>query len=140
MTKRGTRVFPVIYSFEGHPSEDGSVFLIEGTAFDGTVVRLAIPLDNIQHFIAFLLTWVGTISSELPGEAPVGESESNGRIPVRATSIAIGPTKGDDAYIGISVGRAELVFALPASALTPIGETLMLLAGTPSNPATSLSQ
>jgi hypothetical protein len=137
MTKRDTRIFPIIYSCEGHPSGGGSVFLIEGTAFDGTVVRLAIPLDNIQHFIAFLLTWVGTISSEHSGDTPLGESEIKGRIPVRATSIGIGPTKGDDAYIGISVGRAELIFSLPASALTPIGETLRLLAESPSNPATS---
>src|SRR5215475_14460468 len=110
MTKQDTSSFPIIYSFEGHPSKDGSFFLIEGTAFDGTVVRLAIPLDNIQHFIAFLLTWVGTISSKHPGDAPIDGSESNGRIPIPATSIAIGPTKGDDAYIGISVGRAELIF------------------------------
>jgi hypothetical protein len=136
MTRQDTRVFPVMYSFEGHPSEDGSFFLIEGTAFDGAVVRLGIPVDNIQHFIAFLLTWVGTISSAQPGNAPVGELEGNGCIPIPATSIAIGQPKGDEAYIGISVGRAELVFSLPAAALTPVGQSLML-AGTPANTAAS---
>jgi hypothetical protein len=136
MTKQDTRVFPVMYSFEGHPSEDGSFFLIEGTAFDGAVVRLGIPVDNIQHFIAFLLTWVGTISRARPGDAPVGESESNGCIPIPATSIAIGNPQGDEAYIGISVGRAELVFSLPASALTPVGQSI-ILAGAASNTAAS---
>jgi len=52
MTQQSARAFPVVYSFEGNPSEDGSVFLVEGTGFDGSVVRFAIPLDNIQHFIA----------------------------------------------------------------------------------------
>lgn len=136
MTKQDTRVFPVIYSFEGHPSEDGSFFLIEGIAFDGTVVRFGIPLDNIQHFIAFLLNWVGTISSPQPSDTGAGESEGNDCIPIPATSIGIGHAKGDQAFIGISVGRAELVFALPASALTSVGQSLML-AGTPSNRAMS---
>ena len=136
MAEQSSRVFPVIYSFEGHPSEDGSFFLIEGTAFDGTVVRLGIPVDNIQHFIAFLLSWVGTISSAHAGDAPIGESEGNGCIPIPATSIGIGHAQGDQAYIGISVGRAELVFSLPASALTPVGHSL-ILAGAPANSVTS---
>jgi hypothetical protein len=136
MEKQDTRVFPVIYSFEGHPSDDGSFFLMEGTAFDGTVVRLGIPLDNIQHLIAFLLNWVGTISSAHPNDAPAGASEGHDCIPIPATSIGIGHATGDQAYIGISVGRAELVFSLPASALTSVGQSLML-AGTPSNRAMS---
>jgi hypothetical protein len=136
MTKQDHRVFPVIYSFEGHPSADGSLFLIEGTGFDGTVVRLGIPVDNIQHFIAFLLNWVGTIGGAQPSDAGAGESEGSGCIPIPATSIGIGHAKGDQAFIGISVGRAELVFALPASALTSVGQSLML-AGTPSNGAMS---
>jgi hypothetical protein len=136
MTKQDTRVFPVIYSFEGHPSDDGSFFLIEGTAFDGTVVRLGIPVDNIQHFIAFLLNWVGTISSEHPSGAPAGESEGNDCIPIPASSIGIGHAKGGQAYIGITVGRAELVFSVPATVLTSVGQSLML-AGAPSNRAMS---
>jgi hypothetical protein len=129
VSEQSTRVFPVIYSFEGHPSEDGSFFLIEGTGFDQSAVRFAIPLDNIQHFIAFLLIWVGTMSVSHDGDADANKSESNGRIPIPATSIAIGHPNGNEAYIGISVGRAELIFSLPASALAPIGQSLML-AGT----------
>ncbi len=102
---------------------------MDGTAFDGTVVRLAIPLDNIQHFIAFLLTWVGTISGAHPGGAPAGESEGNNCIPIPATSIGIGHAKGDQAYIGISVGRAEPVFSVPASAPTSVGQSLMRASG-----------
>jgi hypothetical protein len=136
VSEQSTRVFPVIYSFEGNPSEDDSLFLVEGTGFDQSAVRFAIPLDNIQHFIAFLLMWVGTMSVSHHGNAHANHSESNGRIPIPATSIAIGHPNGNEAYIGISVGRAELVFSLPASALTPVGQSLML-AGTASNAAPS---
>jgi hypothetical protein len=131
MNEQSTRFFPVIYSFEGNPSDDSSAFLVEGTGFDGSIVRFAIPLDNIQHFVAFLLVWAGTISAGHPNRER-DDSQNHGRIPIPATSIAIGQPSGNEAYIGLSVGCAELVFSLPASALVPVGQTLML-ADTPSN-------
>jgi len=128
-----TAEFPVIYSFEGGPSADGQTLLVKATGFDASVTSFAIPVDNVKHFIAFLLAWVGTISAagaaddaDAPGEAQV--------IPIPATSIAIGAPSGQEGYIGISVGRAELVFALPLASFGPLGETL-LMAGTPANGA-----
>jgi len=60
---------PVIYSFKGHPLEDGFFFLV--------------PLGNIQHFIEFLLIriisqagtrllapWLRVPGGEQPSEAP----------------------------------------------------------------------
>src|SRR5262245_40345329 len=119
MVDQDKRVFPVVYSFEGQPSEDGCAFLVEGMSFDGSVVRFAIPLDNIQHFIAFLLIWVNAISADHPKSPQAEDPESVNRIPIPAASIAIGQPSGDEAYIGISVGRAELVFSIPASSLGP---------------------
>jgi hypothetical protein len=134
MTEQDKRVFPVVYSFEGRPSDDNSTFLVEGTGFDGSPVRFAIPVDNIQHFIAFLLVWVRTLSDAVDKQ-PEG-SEFDGRIPIPATSIAVGHPNGNEAYIGISVGRAELVFSLPAASLGSIGQSFMI-AGTPSNAVVS---
>jgi hypothetical protein len=51
-------------------------------------------------------------------------------MPIPATSIAIGAPSGQEGYIGISVGRAELVFTLPLASFGPLGQTLMM-AGTP---------
>jgi hypothetical protein len=128
-----TTEFPVIYSFEGGPSADGHTLLVKATGFDASVTSFAIPVDNVKHFIAFLLAWVGTISAagatddaDAPGEAQV--------MPIPATSIAIGAPCGQEGYIGISVGRAELVFALPLASFGPLGQTLMM-AGTPANGA-----
>ena len=125
--------FPVIYSFEGGPSADGQALLVKGTGFDASVTTFAIPVDNVKHFIAFLLAWVGTLSAAgaaddtgTPGEAQV--------MPIPATSIAIGAPSGQEGYIGISVGRAELVFAFPLASFGPLGQTL-LTAGTPANGA-----
>ena len=134
MTDQDRRIFPVVYSFEGHPSGDGSTFLVEGTCFDGSTVRFAIPVDNIQHFIAFLLVWVRTMSDAADKQAD--SSGSEGRIPIPATSLAIGQPSGDEGYIAISVGRAELLFSLPAASLGSIGQSL-LIAGTPANAVAS---
>jgi len=134
MAEQDQRTFPVVYSFEGHPSGDNSTFLVEGTCFDGSTVRFAIPVDNIQHFIAFLLVWVRTLSDAVD-KRPEG-SEFDNRIPIPATSIAVGHPNGNEGYIGISVGRAELVFSLPASSLGSIGQSF-LMAGTPSNAVAS---
>ena len=134
MTEQDKRLFPVVYSFEGHPSGDGSTFLIEGTCFDGSTVQFAIPVDNIQHFIAFLLVWVRTMSDAASKQAD--SSGSDGRIPIPATSIAIGQPDGNEAYIAVSVGRAELIFSLPASSLGSIAQSL-LIAGTPANAVVS---
>jgi hypothetical protein len=127
-----TAEFPLIYSFEGGPSADGQTLLVKATGFDASVTSFAIPVNNVKHFIAFLLAWVGTISvgatddADAPGEAQV--------MPIPATSIAIGAPSGQEGYIGISVGRAELVFALPLASFGPLGQTL-LMAGMPTNGA-----
>jgi hypothetical protein len=36
---------------------------VEAIGFDGSAMRFAIPIDNVKHFIAFLLVWIGTISA-----------------------------------------------------------------------------
>jgi len=111
MTDQGKLVFPIVHSLEGRPTDDGSALLVEATAFDGSVLRFAIPVDNVKHFIAFLLLWVGTMSA---GQSADGDSDAahvgEGSLPIPATSIAIGEPNGNEGYIGISVGRAELIF------------------------------
>ena len=128
-----TAAFPLIYSFEGGPSADGQTLLVRATGFDESVTTFAIPIDNVKHFIAFLLAWVGTISAAAGGD-DVGDAGEAQVMPIPATSIAIGAPSGQEGYIGISVGRAELVFALPLASFGPLGQTLMM-AGTPANGA-----
>jgi hypothetical protein len=126
---QGGPAFPIVHSLEARPSGDGVHLLVEATAFDGTVLRFAIPVDNVKHFIAFLLVWVGQISA---GQGTGDEADAGmaaGSLPIPATSIAIGEPNGDEGYLGISVGRAELVFSLPVSSFGPLGQTLMM-AGT----------
>ena len=89
MPEQVQQSFPVVYSFDAHPSDDGSTLAVEATCFDKTVVRFAVPVDNIQHMIAFLLIWVHMVS---PENSNKGQSDGfkSERIPIPARSMAIG--------------------------------------------------
>jgi hypothetical protein len=115
-----TPTFPIIHTLQGGPSEDGNMLLVEAATFEDKVLRFAIPIDNVQHVIAFLLIWVGKISAAQENRPETGS------LPIPATSISIGEPHGDEGYLGISVGRAELMFSVPASALVSVGQTLLL--------------
>ena len=134
MNTQASAEFPLIHAFDGGPSADGETLLVRATAFDGSVVPFAIPIDNVKHFIAFLLAWVGTISAG--AEADEDDAAGARIMPIAATSIAIaiGQPSGQEGYIGISVGCAELIFAVPLASFTPLGRTL-LMAGAPANNA-----
>src|SRR5690242_11714728 len=110
---QGAPAFPIVHSLEARPSDDGVHLLVEATAFDGTVLHFAIPVDNVKHFIAFLLVWVGQTSAGRGSGDEADAAMAAGSLPIPATSIAIGEPNGEEGYLGISVGRAELVFSLP---------------------------
>jgi hypothetical protein len=126
-----TASFSIIHTLQGSPSEDGNALLVEAATFDNKVVRFAIPLENVQHFIAFLLIWVGKISAQ-GNRTETDGTPCAGSLPIPATSISIGEPQGGEGYLGISVGRSELMFSVPASALSSVGQTL-LMAGARSN-------
>jgi hypothetical protein len=132
MMDQGGPVFPIVHSLEARPSDDGATLLVEATAFDGSVLRFAIPVDNVKHFIAFLLVWVGQISAGQAGGDDTGAAGMTaGGLPIPATSIAIGESNGDEGYLGISVGRAELVFSMPLSTFGPLGQSLLMAGASP---------
>ena len=47
------------------------------------------------------------------------------------TSIAIGEPAGNEGYLGIAVGQAELIFAVPMSAFDPLGRTMLTISAQP---------
>ena len=103
------RQFPIVYSFDGAPSADGTALLVEATGFDGSVMRFAIPIDNVKHFIAFLLVWIGTISASREN-GDDAEVAGGSTLPIPATSIAIGEPSGPrraDLFLAAFVPRAN---------------------------------
>jgi hypothetical protein len=120
----GTTTFPVVRSAQGGPSPDGRALLIEGLTAGGGSVRFALSLAEVQHFVAFLLVSVGKIGT-LKEDPGISELEAGNCRPIPVTSVAIGEPQGDQGYLGIAVGQAELVFAIPLSSFDPIGRTML---------------
>jgi hypothetical protein len=118
--------FPMIRNARGGPSVDGGSLLVEGLTADGQGIRFAVPLDEVKHFVAFLLVSVGKISAI---QGPQGMSDAEPCAPCRpipATSIAIGEPEDGEGYLQMSVGRAELLFSVPISAFEPVARSMLL--------------
>jgi hypothetical protein len=117
--------FPIVSGFDGAPSEDGRSLLVEATTLDGEIMRFAIPVGSMKNLIAFLLVWAGAFGAKLPSEHESDAVNTDG-VTIPATSITIPPPSGNEGFIGISVGPAELMFSLPLSALRPLGQALLM--------------
>ena len=123
-------VFPLVRDVQSAPSPDGKALLVEVGTADDKLVRFAIPLTDVQHFVAFLLISAGRISAAM--DEQVAASDEVGQSPpIPATSIAVGEPAGNEGYLGIAVGPAELVFSIPISAFGELGRTLLAISAEP---------
>jgi hypothetical protein len=104
--------------------------MIEGLTAEGGPVRFALSLNEVQHFIAFLLVSVGKISA-LRGDHGEAELETDNCRPIPVTSVAIGGPQGDQGLFSVAVGQAELVFAIPLSSFDPIARTMLMASAQP---------
>jgi hypothetical protein len=107
--------YPLVRSAQGGPAPDGKALLVEGVTAEGEPARFALSLTDVQHFVAFLLISVGLMSITRDDDGPTTDDSVGQSPPVPATSIAIGQPEGEEGYLGIAVGQAELVFSLPFS-------------------------
>jgi len=122
--------YPLVRHAQGGPAPDGKALLVEASILDGEPIRFAISLTDVQHFVAFLLIAVGKIGAMRNDEAPPA-NEVGQTPPVPVTSIAVGEPEGDEGYLGIAVGPAELVFSVPASAFDELGRALLTISAKP---------
>ena len=127
----GFAAFPLVHHAQGGPSPDGKSLLIEAATAEEGMLRFAILLTDIQHFVAFLLVSVGKISAMQGLEVSSPDIAAPGTLPIPVTSIAIGEPAGNEGYLGIAVGQAELIFAVPTSAFDPLGRTMLTVSAQP---------
>jgi hypothetical protein len=121
--------FPLVQFVHGGPSQDGQSLLVEAATTQGPV-QFSIALADVKHLVAFLLVSAGKMTALAPAEAGTAPSAAECR-PIPATSISVGEADGDQGYLGIDVGAAELVFSLPLSAFDPIARTMLTASAQP---------
>jgi len=122
--------YPLVRHAQGGPAPDGKALLVEAATPDGEPVRFAISLTDVQHFVAFLLISVGRINAMQDDQAPTS-GDIGQTLPVPVTSIAVGEPEGNEGYLGIAVGQAELIFSVPMSAFDELGRTLLTMSAKP---------
>jgi hypothetical protein len=130
-TKSHLATYPLVRSAQGGPAPDGKALLVEGATADGQPVRFALSLTDVQHFVAFLLISVGKLSVAQDDQDRTVDDTVGQSPPVPATSIAIGEPEGEEGYLGIAVGQAELVFSVPLSVFDELGRTLLTISAKP---------
>jgi hypothetical protein len=118
---------------QGGPSPDGRSLLIEAATVEGEMLRFAVALSDIQHFVAFLLVSAGKVTATQGLATSALSPAGSMSLPIPVTAIDIGEPVGNEGYLGISVGQAELVFSVPMSAFDPLGRTMLTLSAQ-SNP------
>jgi hypothetical protein len=123
--------YPLMRFAQGGPAPDGKALLVEGATADGEPVRFALSLTDVQHFVAFLLISVGRLSVAQDDQGPSADDTVGQSPPVPATSIAIGQPEGEEGYLGIAVGQAELVFSVPLSVFDELGRALLTISAKP---------
>jgi hypothetical protein len=71
--------YPLVRHAQAGPAPGGEALLVEAVTADGVSVRFAIPLLDVQHFVAFLLISVGGIGvvrgdQDRASDAPIAQS------------------------------------------------------------------
>jgi hypothetical protein len=136
--------FPLIRNARGGPSADGDNLLVETLTAEGQAVRFAVPLDEVKHFVSFLLVSVGKIAAfqkerDQQRYGSLDASHSTPCRPIPATSIAIGEPEDDEGYLVMTVGQAELLFSMPISAFEPVARSMLLASVQPKGNASKRS-
>jgi hypothetical protein len=123
----GMSPFPLVLQVQGGPSPDGRSLLVEAATVEGEMLRFAMALTDVQHLVAFLLVSAGKVSAGQGLAASSANPTASMSLPIPVTAIDIGEPVGNEGYLGISVGQADLVFSVPMSAFDPLGRTMLTL-------------
>jgi hypothetical protein len=118
--QQGRAEFPVVADIEGGATSDGQFVLLQLLTADSGVVQFGLKAADLESFITFLLR----IAAMLGGGAAENRVQFQ---PIPASSIAAGELADGLGCLGVSVGSTELVFQLPAAALSQIGQQLLIL-------------
>ena len=123
----GAALFPLVLQVQGGASPDGGSLLVEAATVEGEMLRFAVALTDVQHFVAFLLVSAGKMTATQALHAASPNPAAAMSLPIPVTAIDVGEPVGKEGYLGISVGLAELVFSVPMSAFDPLGRTMLTL-------------
>jgi hypothetical protein len=88
-------------------------------------VDLCLRIDDVQHLIGILLA----LSCEAKRRQPPTEIDAPppAAIPLPVSAINVGQSDDGQTFLMLEVGTTSLMFAVPQSTLTEVGQTLLAL-------------
>ena len=97
-------------------------------------VDLCLRIEDVQHLIGILLA----LSCEAKRRQPPTEVDAppTAAIPLPVSAINVGQADDGQTFLMLEIGTTSLIFAVPESTLTEVGQTLLALsARTTSQPS-----
>jgi hypothetical protein len=89
----GSALFPLVLQVQGGASPDGGSLLVEAATVEGEMLRFALALTDVQHFVAFLLLSAGKMTATQGlGASPNPAAAMS--LPIPVTAIDVGEPVG----------------------------------------------
>jgi hypothetical protein len=88
-------------------------------------VDLCVRIEDVQHLVSILLALSCEAKRLQPG--PEFEGPPSGAIPLPLSAINVGQNDDDQTFLLLEVGAASLMFGLPPTMLSEVGQTLLAL-------------
>jgi hypothetical protein len=88
-------------------------------------VDLCLRIADVRHLVGILLALSCEAKRLQP--PPTFEGPPNNAIPLPISAINVGQTDEDQTFLMLEVGTASLMFGLPPTMLSEVGQTLLAL-------------
>src|SRR3977135_2064466 len=111
--------FPVIAAVEGGATDDGQFVLLQLLMVEGGPIRFSLRPVDLESFVTYLLR----IAANLGGGTPSDERVQYQPIPI--SGVSAGELADGMGCLGVTVGGTELMFQMPAAALSQVAQTLL---------------
>jgi hypothetical protein len=116
---------PFVLDVLGEVAQNGEAVGLRIQRSAQGAVDLCLRIDDVQHLIGILLA----LSCEAKRRQPQVEIDAPppAAIPLPVSAINVGQTDDGQTFLMLEVGTASLMFAVPQSTLTEVGQTLLAL-------------
>jgi hypothetical protein len=119
MTQPSNIEFPVVAGLEGGATDDGQFVLLQLATVESGPIHFSLRPADLESFVTFLLR----IAARLGSGAPATDRVQYQPIPI--SGVSAGELADGMGCLGVTVGDTELMFQMPAAALSQVAQTLL---------------
>jgi hypothetical protein len=116
---------PFVLDVLGEVAHDGEAIGLRIQRSAQGPVDLCLRIEDVQHLIGILLA----LSCEAKRRQPPTDVDAPpaAAIPLPVSAINVGQTDDGQTFLMLEIGTTSLMFAVPQSTLTEVGQTLLAL-------------